>query len=224
MELFPLYNSLRISFFASVVTLITATGLALWVTGVRKSLQGVLDSFFTLSMVLPPTVIGFLLLMVIAPKGIAGEFLQDYFNLTLTMTWQASILAVIVVTFPIMYRTARGAFDGINRQQVQVAQTLGLGNKAIFWRIILPQCKGGLLAGFALAFARGLGEYGATSMVSGYIPNHTATISTTVAYYWQTGQDEQAIFWVVLNLLIACVMMALIHRISGSKHSNVKVI
>lgn len=223
MDFFPLINSLRISMIASLITLVVATASALYITKLQPRTQKILDGFFTLAMVLPPTVIGVLLLMVFAPKGLFGAYLQSYLGLTLTMKWQASILAVLAVTFPIMYRTARGAFEGMDKQQVQVAQTLGLKNRVILRKIILPQCQSGLIAGFVLSFARGLGEYGATSMVSGYIPGKTATISTAVAYYWETGQNGLALFWVTLNLLLACLMMVLICRINdrGTIHRKV---
>ena len=123
------------------------------------------------------------------------------------MTWWSAIFATAVVAFPLMYRTARGAFESFDETLAQSAQTLGLGNTYIFWRIRIPCCRAGILAGTVLAFARALGEYGATSMIAGYIPGRTATISTTVYQLWRTGDDAQAFAWVMVNLAISAVVL-----------------
>ncbi len=211
MDFFPLYNSLRISLISSVLTLFFGILLAWWVTKLPKLWKDLLDAFFTVPMVLPPTVVGFLLLMVISPKNTLGQWIAEQFGKNLTMTWYASILAVVVITFPILYRTLRSSLEHLDKNPIYAAQTLGLRDQVIFFKIILPQCKSGIFSGFVLAFARGLGEYGATSMVSGYIPKNTATISTSVAFFWQTGQEREALFWVCLNLGISFVVMCVIN-------------
>ena len=161
----------------------------------------------TLPLVLPPTVVGFFLLKVLGPKGAVGTLILDWFDTKMTMTWYASIFAVIIVTLPLMYRTARGAFESFDSNIICAGKTLGLSNAYIFWRILLPGCKQGLLAGIVLSFARGLGEYGATSMVSGYTPGKTATVSTTVYQLWREGNDALAYQWVFINLLISLVIL-----------------
>lgn len=123
------------------------------------------------------------------------------------MTWYAAIAATTVVTFPLMYRTARGAFESFYRNLIHAEQTLGWSNRRIFWQIVLPGCRQGILAGVVLAFARGLGEYGATSMVSGYTPGRTATISTTVYQLWRENNDALAYRWVLINLAISFVVL-----------------
>jgi len=178
-----------------------------------RLLKGILDTILTLPIVLPPTVIGFFVLITVGPKGPVGQLLKEYFNTTVTMKWQAAVIAVSIVTFPLMYRTARGTFEAFDKSLIYAGQTLGLSDTYIFWRIIMPNCSQGIIAGTVLAFARGLGEYGATSMVSGFIANRTATISTTVAYYWQTNQDAEAFKWVGINLLISFAVMVSINFI-----------
>ena len=123
------------------------------------------------------------------------------------MTWYAAIIASSVVAFPLMYRTARGAFESFDMTLKYSAQTLGLSNTSIFWKIMMPYCKQGIIAGTVLAFARALGEYGATSMVAGYIPGRTATISTTVYQLWRTDDDAGAFHWVMINLAISTVVL-----------------
>ena len=163
----------------------------------------------TLPLVLPPTVVGWLLLLLLGPKRPLGAWAQSALGLKLVMTWWSAIFATVVVAFPLMYRTARGAFESFDRTLAQAGRTLGLSDACIFWRIQMPCCRQGILAGTVLAFARALGEYGATSMLAGYTPGRTATVSTTVYQLWRTGQDALALRWVLVNLgLSAAVLLA----------------
>ena len=129
------------------------------------------------------------------------------FRVRLTMVWYSAIFASVVVAFPLMYRTARGAFESFDPTLRASAQTLGLSNSYIFWRIQMPYCRQGILAGTGLAFARALGEYGATSMIAGYPPGRTATISTTVYQLWRTNNDALAFKWVLINVAISFVVL-----------------
>ena len=172
-----------------------------------SGLKGLLDCVLTLPLVLPPTVVGFFLLKLLGPKGPVGQLITAWWDTKLTMTWQASIFAVTIVTFPLMYRTVRGAFESFDKNLLYAGKTLGRSNAWVFWRVLMPGCRQGLMAGTVLAFARGLGEYGATSMVSGYTPGRTATISTTVYQLWRTNDDRQAFFWVAVNLAISAVVL-----------------
>ena len=128
-------------------------------------------------------------------------------NIKLMMNWWSAIFATIVVTFPLMYRTARGAFESFDETLAYSGQTLGLSNAYIFWHIRMPYCKQGIIAGTVLAFARALGEYGATSMLIGYIPKNTATISTTVYQLWRTNDEYSAFVWVLVNIAISAVVL-----------------
>jgi len=223
MDWFPLYNSLRISFIATLITFFIGIFAAYYVVKLPGVLKGVFDTVLTIPMVLPPTVVGFLLLNIISPKSLLGVLVKEYFDTTITMKWYAAILAVVIVTFPLMYRTARSSFEAFDKNVIAAGKTLSLSNTYIFWRILLPNCKDGIIAGIVLAFARGLGEYGATSMVAGYIANKTATISTTVAYFWQTNQDSDAMRWVLINLAISFAVMLIVNvfekKISYGKRS-----
>lgn len=172
-----------------------------------RLIKGALDCVLTLPLVLPPTVVGFFLLKTIGPKGFIGVLFMNAFKAKLTMTWYSAIFATVIVTFPLMYRTARGAFEAFDPRLACSARTLGLSDCFIFWRIRVPNCKAGLMAGAVLSFARALGEYGATSMVTGYIPGRTATISTTVYQLWREGDDALAYRWVLLNLAISLVVL-----------------
>lgn len=207
MDWFPLYNSIRIALIASAVTFFAGILAAYYVVRLPRVIKGIVDCLFTLPLVLPPTVIGFFLLKNIGINGAIGKTVHALWGRKLTMTWQASVIAVIIVTFPLMYRTARSSFESFDKNIIYAGKTLGLSNTFIFWRILLPGCREGLIAGIVLAFARGLGEYGATSMVSGYTPGRTATISTTVYQMWREGNDELAYKWVFINLAISFIVL-----------------
>ncbi|WP_317321186.1 molybdate ABC transporter permease subunit [Subdoligranulum variabile] len=206
MDWFPLYNSLRIAALSSVVVFFAGIGAAYYAARLPRLVKGVLDAVLTLPMVLPPTVVGYLLLLVFGNKRPLGQLLAN-FDIHFVMTWYGGVLAAAVVAFPLMYRTARGAFESFDETLAQAGQTLGLSGRYIFWRIRMPACRQGILAGFVLAFARALGEYGATSMLIGYTPGRTATISTTVYQLWRTGDDAGALFWVGINLAISVAVL-----------------
>ena len=170
-------------------------------------MKGALDVILTLPLVLPPTVVGFLLLRLLGPRRPVGAFLLEHFGLRLTMNWWSAIFATAVVIFPLMYRTCRGAFESFDESLAAAGKTLGLSNTYIFWKIRMPSCRPGILAGTVLAFARALGEYGATSMIAGYTPGRTATISTTVYQLWRINEDGLAFRWVLVNMAISFVVL-----------------
>ncbi len=209
MDWFPLYNSIRIAAVSTVLVFFLGVFAARFIAGAPRLVKGVLDVVLTLPLVLPPTVVGWLLLLVLGPRRPLGGWVWETFGLRLTMTWQSGVIAAVAVSFPLMYRTARGAFESFDETLIQAGRTLGLSDAYIFWRIQMPVCRQGILAGTVLSFARALGEYGATSMVAGYTPGRTATISTTVYQLWRTGQDGLALRWVLVNLgLSAAVLLA----------------
>ena len=203
---FPLLNSLRIAAISCVLVFFTGIFFAYYAARLPRTVKGILDVILTLPMVLPPTVCGYFLLLAFGVKRPLGLFLQQ-FGVQFVMTWYGGVLAAAVVAFPLMYRTARGAFESFDETLAYSGQTLGLSNAYIFWRIRMPACRQGILAGTVLAFARALGEYGATSMLIGYTPGRTATISTTVYQLWRTNDEAGAFFWVMVNLAISTVVL-----------------
>ena len=207
MDWFPLYNSIRIAVIATALTFVLGVFFAYYVAKMPRVIKGILDCILTLPLVMPPTVIGFFLLKFIGIYGPLGSFVYSVWGQKLTMTWYASVFAVVIVTMPLMYGTVRSSFEAFDKNLIYAGKTLGLSNGFIFFRILLPGCKDGLLAGIVLSFARGLGEYGATSMVSGYTPGRTATISTTVYQLWREGNDALAYKWVFVNLAISFVVL-----------------
>ena len=218
---YPLYNSLRISAIACVLVFFTGIFFAYYAAKLPRAVKGILDVILTLPMVLPPTVCGYFLLLIFGVKRPVGAFLMQH-GIKFVMTWYGGVLAAAVVAFPLMYRTARGAFESFDRNLAYAGQTLGLSNTYIFWRIRMPACRQGILAGTVLAFARALGEYGATSMLIGYTPGRTATISTTVYQLWRTDDERGAMFWVMVNLAISTVVLLTVNLLETRQKKAVK--
>ena len=218
MDFFPLWNSLRIAGISTVIIFFVGIFAAYYIAKAPRLVKGILDVILTMPLVLPPTVVGYLLLRVLGPKRLIGAWVLELFGVKLTMTWWSAIFATAVVIFPLMYRTARGAFESFDETLAYSGQTLGLSNTYIFWRIRMPYCRQGILAGTVLAFARALGEYGATSMIAGYTPGRTATISTTVYQLWRTNDDALAFKWVMINMAISAVVLLVVNMLEKKNH------
>ena len=218
---YPLINSLRIAAISCVIVFFTGIFFAYYSARLPRTVKGILDVILTLPMVLPPTVCGYFLLLIFGTKRPIGILLMQL-GIKFVMTLYGGILAAAVVAFPLMYRTARGAFESFDCTLSQSGQTLGLSNTYIFWRIRMPACRQGILAGTVLAFARALGEYGATSMLIGYTPGKTATISTTVYQLWRTNDDAGAFFWVMINLAISTVVLLTVNLLESKQKVRAK--
>ena len=218
---YPLINSLRIAAISCVLVFFTGIFFAYYAAKLPRTVKGILDVILTLPMVLPPTVCGYFLLLVFGMKRPWGIFLMKY-GIRFVMTWYGGVLAAAVVAFPLMYRTARGAFESFDKTLAYSGQTLGLSNAYIFWRIRMPACRQGILAGTVLAFARALGEYGATSMLIGYTPGKTATISTTVYQLWRTNDEAGAFFWVMVNLGISAAVLMTVNLLESRQKKAVR--
>ena len=212
MDWYPLLNSLRIAAVSCAVVFFLGILCAWYAAGLPRAAKGVLDTILTLPMVLPPTVCGYFLLLLFGVKRPLGAFLAR-FGVRFVMTWYGGVLAASAVAFPLMYRTARGAFESFDETLAYSAQTLGLSNAFIFWRIRMPACRQGILAGAVLAFARALGEYGATSMVVGYTPVKTATIYSTVYHLWRSGDEAVELLWVLVNMAVSALTLVAVNML-----------
>lgn len=220
MDWFPLWNSLRVAAISTVLIFSLGIAAAYYIAKLPKLVKGVLDVVLTLPLVLPPTVVGYLLLRLLGPRRIIGAWALETFGVRLVMVWWSAIFAAVVVAFPLMYRTARGAFESFDETLSQSAQTLGLPNAWIFWRVRMPCCRQGILAGTVLAFARALGEYGATSMIAGYTPGKTATIATTVYQLWRTNDEAGAMRWVLVDIVISAVVLLAVNLLEKKQKAG----
>lgn len=221
MDWYPLFNSLRIALISSVIVFFTGIFAAYYIAKLHPVVKGILDVVLTLPLVLPPTVVGYFLLVLLGTRRPLGAWFLEVFQIKMVMTWYSGIFAASVVAFPLMYRTARGAFESFDETLAFSGQTLGLSNSFIFWRIRMPACKQGIMAGGVLAFARALGEYGATSMIAGYTPGKTATISTTVYQLWRTDNDALAFRWVMVNVAISTVVLLVVNLLEKQNRTHI---
>ncbi|PZU99809.1 MAG: molybdate ABC transporter permease subunit [Pseudanabaena sp.] len=206
----PFWISLKVAITAIFFTFILGITAAYSLLEYRGKWKSVLDSIFLAPLVLPPTVVGFLLLQLFGQYGWLGKFLQ-LFRFNIIFTWYAGVVAAVVVTFPLMYKTAQAAFEQVDENLLRVAKTLGASELRIFWQIALPLAFPGVLAGTMLAFARGLGEFGATLMLAGNIPKHTTTIPLAIYAAVQAGADQEAWLWTAIILSMSFSAIALSH-------------
>ncbi|PIT47413.1 molybdate ABC transporter permease subunit [Snodgrassella alvi] len=201
--------SLKIALWATAINLVFGIGAGYVLA--RKAVWGreLIDTILTLPMVMPPTVLGYYLLVLIGKNGFIGQWLQHYLDINLIFTWQGAVVAATVVSFPLIFKPARAAFESLDPQLEQAARVLGISNVGVFLRITLPLAWRGILAGVLLAFARSMGEFGATLMVAGSIPGQTQTLSIAVYEAVQAGDDHLA-NTLVLIISVVCILILLL--------------
>lgn len=215
MELSPLIVTLKTATTATVLSFFAGIFLAYKVAKLSR-FKGLIDALITLPMVLPPTVVGFFLILFLGKKSLIGQILLQ-FDISLVFSWQAAVISAVVVSLPLMYRTTRGAFEQIDRNIIYAAQTLGASEWKIFWRVILPNARFGILAGTVLTFTRALGEFGATIMFAGNIPGVTQTMSTAIYSAVQANDYDLAFRWAIALIIFSLVFMVLLNGIYKQK-------
>lgn len=218
----PLIISLKTGVVATVFCFFIGLFAARKVIKMSYRAKAVVDGILTLPMVLPPTVAGFILLLIFSRRRPVGIFLDQTLDIQVVQTWLGCIIAATVIAFPLMYRNARAAFEQIDANLVYAGRTLGMSETNIFWRIVVPTAGPGIASGTILTFARAMGEYGATSMLAGNIPGRTGTISQRIAMVIQDGDYLTAGFWVIVVLLIAFLIIFLVNLITGKSMKNIK--
>ena len=209
MDFSPLYISLKTAGLATVITFILGIYAARFICKLKKY-KGFIDGIITLPLVLPPTVVGFFLLLFLGKNSFIGQFLA-VFDINIIFSWPATVITAVVVSFPLMYRTTRGAFEQIDKDLIFAARTLGMSEEKIFWKIILPLAKSGILAGTILSFARALGEFGATIMLAGNIPGKTQTMSTAIYSAVQANDQETAFVWAGIIIVVSLMVIVLMN-------------
>lgn len=208
MDYSPIWISLKTATVSIFITFFLGILVAKWVVNLRhEKLKMILDGILTLPMVLPPTVVGFFLLYLFGVKRPIGLFFLEYFGVKIAFSWSATVLAAVVISFPLMYRSARGAFEQVDQNLVYAARTLGMREGKIFWRVVMPMALPGVASGGVLAFARGLGEFGATAMIAGNIAGQTRTLPLAIYSEVASGNMEGAYDYV---LIIVCISLLVI--------------
>jgi molybdate transport system permease protein len=199
--------TLKVAGSATVLNLVLGIAVGFAMARLRFPGRDVLDAVLTLPMVMPPTVLGYYLLVLIGSHGPLGAWLIEHFGIRLIFTWQGAVIAATVVAFPLVFKAARAAFENIDPQLEDAARTVGVREVAIFFRVTLPLAWRGILAGLLLSFARALGEFGATLMVAGSIPGRTQTMSIAVYEAVQAGQDDAANFLVAVTSIVCIAVL-----------------
>ena len=213
-DLSPLGISLRTSLLAAVLIFVLGVLCARLFLYARGWVKWLTDVVFTLPLVLPPTVVGFFLLVTVGKQSPLGRLLAR-FDLSLIFTWQATVVAAVVVAFPLMYRAAKGAFEQVDENLVWAARTLGMSERAIFLRVLVPGAWPGIAAGAVLSFARALGEFGATLMIAGNIPGRTQTIPIAIYFATAAGDMRTAGFWVAVITVVSCAVLGVMNLFSA---------
>ena len=211
----PLFISIKTGIAATIVSFFLGIWAARKVLKAKTGLRAVLDGILTLPLVLPPTVAGFFLLLIFSTRRTVGSYLYTTFDIKIVQSWAGCVIAATVIAFPLMYRNARAAFEQVDVNLIYAAQTLGMPEWKIFWRIRLPMAKPGIISGVTLAFARAIGEYGATSMLAGNIAGKTSTISQQIAMVVQSGDYATAGFWCIVIIAISFACLVSINMICG---------
>lgn len=211
----PLWISLKTGAAATVIAFFLGIYCARWAMRLKPAARGILDGILTMPLVLPPTVAGFFLLLLFSIKRPFGKFLLENFDIRVVQTWKGCVIAAAVIAFPLMYRNARAAFEQVDRNLIYAGQTLGMSERRIFWKVVVPAAGPGIASGTVLAFARAIGEYGATSMLAGNILGKTRTVSVAIASETAAGNYGTAGFWVVVIVLLSFAIVTLINILSG---------
>lgn len=209
MDLSPFFISLKVAITATVITVFAGILAARYVMKIRR-FKGLVDGLFTLPMVLPPTVVGFFLLVLLGKNSTLGQLLLQL-NIKVIFTWLGAVIASTVVAFPLMYRTVRSAFEQLDINIIYAARTLGISERRIFWKIIIPNVAPGLAAGTVLSFARALGEFGATIMLAGNIPGRTQTLAVAIYTAVQSGERATAYSWAAVICAMSFASMFLMN-------------
>ncbi|MBM7865569.1 molybdate ABC transporter permease subunit [Heliobacterium gestii] len=210
-DMTPIWISLKTATVTTVITFFLGIAVARWMTTYKGTGKNLIDGLLTLPLVLPPTVVGFFLLLLFGKNGPVGQFLHQM-GTSIIFSWTATVIAATTVAFPLMYKTARGAFEQVNPNYLHAARTLGADEWTLFWRITVPLAWPGIVAGVILSFARALGEFGATLMLAGNIPGTTQTIPVAIFFAAEGGDMDRAFLWVAIIVTLSLGVILLINE------------
>ena len=210
MNISPIIISMKTATVSMALTFLLGLFVAKFIVKIKsEKVKMILDGILTLPLVLPPTVMGFFLILIFGVNRPVGKFLLEFLGVKIVFSWTATVIAAIVIAFPLMYRSARGAFEQVDQNLIMAARTLGMSERKIFWKITMPLALPGVVSGGILAFARGLGEFGATAMIAGNIENKTRTLPLAIYAEVAAGNMDTAFKYVLIVTIISFVVVVL---------------
>lgn len=217
-DLTPLWISIKVSLISTIVVCILGIILAKLMLNYKGKLRPIIESIIMLPIVLPPTVMGFILLMIFSKNNFFGSFLDQVLHVQVIFTWSGAVIAAIIVSLPLMYQHVINGFQSINPKMLNSARTMGASEGKIFRTIILPLSKRSIFSGVVMSFARGLGEFGATLMVAGYLPGFTNTLPLEIYFLVQAGEEHKAWIWVIVLIAFAICVISTINLLNQKNH------
>lgn len=220
-DLTPFWISIKVAVISTLIVTILGILISKLLYRHRGRITTLLESIIILPIVLPPTVMGFLLLIIFSPRSFVGSFMMNMLHLPVVFTLTGAIIASVVVSFPLMYQHTIQGFRGINHKMLNTARTMGASENKIFFKLVLPLSKRSILAGVMMAFARSIGEFGATLMVAGYIPNKTNTLPLEIYFLVEQGKENQAWLWVIVLVAFAITVIGSINLMNRDKYMEV---
>ncbi|MCI2771620.1 molybdate ABC transporter permease subunit [Staphylococcus warneri] len=216
-DLTSFWISIRVATMSTIIVMILGILVSKWLYHRKKRWVKIVESFILLPIVLPPTVMGFILLIIFSPRGIIGLFFNNILHLPVVFTLTGAVIASVIVSFPLMYQHTIQGFDSIDKRMLDTARTMGASESKIFYRIVLPLSKRYILSGIVMSFARAIGEFGATLMVAGYIPNKTNTLPLEIYFLVVEGKENQAWLWVLVLVAFSIVVIMTINLMNYDK-------
>ncbi|WP_270234108.1 molybdate ABC transporter permease subunit [Staphylococcus warneri] len=216
-DLTSFWISIRVATMSTIIVMILGILVSKWLYHRKKRWVKIVESFILLPIVLPPTVMGFILLIIFSPRGIIGLFFNNILHLPVVFTLTGAVIASVIVSFPLMYQHTIQGFNSIDKRMLDTARTMGASESKIFYRIVLPLSKRYILSGIVMSFARAIGEFGATLMVAGYIPNKTNTLPLEIYFLVVEGKENQAWLWVLVLVAFSIVVIMTINLMNYDK-------
>ena len=217
----PFWISIKVALISTVIVTIIGVLVSKWLYERKGIIARILESIIVLPIVLPPTVMGFILLIIFSPHSVVGRFFSNVLHIPVVFTMTGAVIASVIVSFPLMYQHTVQGFRGIDSKMLNTARTMGASERKIFYRLIVPLSKRSILSGIMMSFARAIGEFGATLMVAGYIPNKTNTLPLEIYFLVEQGKENQAWLWVLVLVAFAIVVISSINLLNRDRYREV---
>lgn len=220
-DITPFWISLKVAVISTIIVTLIGVLISKWLYRRRGIIARILESIIVLPIVLPPTVMGFILLIVFSPRSYIGAFFANVLHLPVVFTLTGAVIASVIVSFPLMYQHTVQGFRSIDHKMLNTARTMGASESKMFFKLILPLSKRAILSGVMMSFARAIGEFGATLMVAGYIPNKTNTLPLEIYFLVEQGKENQAWLWVIVLVAFAITVIGTINLLNKDRYREV---